>query len=235
MSSTVLVALDVTTRDSSASSDLGQSYADRSATSHDYVDPTPKSVSTSGAVGANFILWPTSVAQIQRVWGQIPAAADLYFRWGGDVAEVLSSLTAPGSSLTGLTLVCSVDGGSPVTTTFESGDTTLALAARRINYAHNAPIASIDAATSKLVLAGARTGGADAKAASRQYGEINITGGTALSALGLAVGTTPGAGTDERIGSGPYVRSFPSSALPRALEISGSASGLALSLAGKAS
>lgn len=235
MSSTLRLTLEATTRDLSAvGSEASASIGDSSATTHDYLDPTPKTVATAGAVGAAFVSWPTSVVQIQRVYGQIPASADLWLRWGGDVASVQSSLTAPSGSLDTLTLVLGVDGVSPVTTTFTSADTTMALVAKRINYAHGAAVASVNTA-GKLVLSGTKSGGADAKAASRQYGEILITGGSALSALGLTAATTPATGQDERVGAGPYARSFPSTALPRALEISGSATGLALTLAGKAS
>ena len=238
MSSTVRLSLDLTTRDLATSTGEDTRTArDTTATTHDLVDSTPLVVSTSGAVGANFVPWPTSVAQIERVASDapLPLATDVYLRWGGAVASCTGTLSTPSGSLSALTLVLSVDGGNAVTTTFDTTDTTIALAAKRINYAHAAQVASVDTA-GKLKLSGARTGSADAKAASRQYGELTISGSsTALSALGLTAGVYSGAGTDERVGAGPYARSFPSTALPRALEISGSCSGARLTLAGKAS
>lgn len=225
---------EITTRDTAVTnSTQSWFFKDSVASSHELIDATPKPVSTSGSPGAVFAEVPTSVAQIERARIDVPMGSNVWLRWDGAAAEVLSSKTTP-DSLDGLTLQLNVDNAGAVTTTFTSGDTTMALAAKRINYYHGAQVASVDGTTGKLKIAGTKTGGADAKAAGRQYGEVDVVGGTALSALGLTEGTTPGSGLDENIG-GPVEKTFYSGNLPESLEVSGSCSGARFMLAGKAS
>lgn len=235
MSFTLKVQIESCLRNLSiAGSDSRFCSADATATLHDYLDSTPLTLATSGDVGTVFLDWPTSVIEIERIIGFVPPAADLIFRFGGAVAEVTSVLNNPSAPLDTLTLTLSFEGGSPVTTTFTGADTTMALAAKRINYAHGAQVASLSTPDGFLVLTGARTGGADAKVAGYLYGEVNIISGTAATALGLTIGVTSGAGTDERVGAGPYARTFPTGNLPTNFQISGSATGLSLLLAGTA-
>ncbi len=234
MASTWHSDTEITTRDL-AVSNSAQSwfFKDASATTHDLIDPTPKAISTSGSPGAVFATVPTSVAQIERARIELPAGSNVWLRWSGAAASVLSSKTTP-DSLTGLTLELKIDNGTTIETTFISDDTTMALAAKRINYYHGAQIASVDQATGKLKLTGVKSGGADAKTAGRQYGEVSVVGGTALSALGLSVGVTNGSGLDEQVG-GPLEKTFSSGGLPTSLEVSGTCSGARFMLAGKAS
>ena len=223
---------EITTRDTSVTNSA-QSwfFKDNTASSHELIDATPKPVSTSGSPGAVFIEVPTSVMQIERCRIDVPMGSNIWLRWDGAPASVLSSKTTP-DSLTGLTLELAVDTGGTIETTFTSDDTTMALAAKRINYYHGAEVASVSAG--KLKLTGASTGGADAKEAGRQYSLVNVVGGTALSALGLTEGITYGSGLDENIG-GPVEKTFYSGNLPESLEVSGSCSGARFMLAGKAS
>ena len=87
---TLQLTLGVLTRDpAKTSSAVEEEVRDGVATSHDYVDVTPRNVSTAGAVGAAFVQLETPVAQVERFAAQIPPSADLVLRFGGAVAEVV--------------------------------------------------------------------------------------------------------------------------------------------------
>lgn len=233
VSATLQLALSLTARDpSQASSGCESSVRDAVATSHDYVDPTPRDVSTSGAIGAAFVELPTSVVQIERFVASLPPGADIVLRSGGAVAEVLGASAATGFS-GGEGAVLAIDAGGNVTVTFESTDTTQALAAKRINFFFGAQVADTDTA-GKLRLRGLRTGGADAAAKGWAYGLVKVVSGSALSGLGLSAGSTYGQGDDQRCGAGPLAKTFPAGALPRRIELSGSATGAKFWVAGKA-
>lgn len=205
---------------------------DAVASSHDYVDVTPRNVAT-GVVGASFVTLESPVAQVERFLADVPQGADLAVRLGGTVASVLGSVASP-SIAGGETLELAVDGASPTVVTLQAGDSTVALVAKRINYATGALVASVDSTTGGLRLTGTRTGGADAKTKGWSYGAIALVGGTALTPLGLAAGVTYGAGDDQRVGPGLFAKTFPAGALPRRIELSGSALGARFWVAGKA-
>lgn len=234
MAATLQLSLGLLTRDpAQLGSAQESSVRDSSATSHDYVDPTPRNVSTAGAVGAAFVQLETPVAQIERFVAELPPGADLVLRFGGAVAEVLGTSFAPSFS-GGEQAVLAIDAGGNVTVTFEDGDDSLALAVKRINYAFGAQIADVDASTGKLRLRSLRTGDAGAAAKGFAYGLVKVVSGTALSTLGLSAGSTYGQGDDQRVGAGPFAKTFPSSALPRRVELSGSATNAKFWVAGKA-
>lgn len=233
MSSTLEASLSAKVKDLSFVAEETWFMAkDLSATSHDYVDRTPRVVSTAGAVGAAFSQLETPVAQVQRMIVDLRAGADVVMRLSGAVAKVTGGTSAPTFS-GGETLVLNVDGAGNVTTTFEAGDNTLALAVKRINYAHGLPVASLVA--NALTLSGSLTGGAAAEARGWQRGKIVVVSGSALSALGLTAGTTYGAGDDLRLGAGMQQFAFATGALPTRVELSGSASASRFVIAGKAS
>lgn len=212
----------------------GACAKDWAQTSHDLVDSTPLRVSTPGATGSTFVRIPTTVAQIERLFADIPQGSDLVLRLGGAVARVTSTLSVPSDTLENLTADIAIDSGDAVTVEFEASDTTMALVAKRINYAFGSQVARLESGTGRLVIEGARTGNAAAQAAQWQYGLVDIQGGAALSRLGLTTGARYGAGLDERVGGGPYAKSFPSGALPANLEVSGTSSNARFWLAGKA-
>lgn len=187
---------------------------------HDLVGFHPVILATPGDPGSSFVQLHTQAVSIERILADLPYGSDLFVRIDGDVARAVSTLTAPGSTLTGLTLEFTLD-GEDVAVEFEAEDTTFALAAKRINFAAGVQCASINTAN-KLVIEGAKTGGRDAADASMSYGEVLITGGTALAALGLTESENYGSGTDERVGAGIYARTFPPGALPQKIELSGS-------------
>lgn len=235
VAATLQLTLAVLTRDpAQPSTGVEASVRDSSATSHDYVDVTPRNVSTAGAVGAAFVQLETPVAQVERFVADLPTGADLVLRFGGAVAEVLGASSAPSFS-GGEQAVLAIDAGSNTTVTFEDGDDSLALAVKRINYAFGAQIADIDASTGKLRLRGLRTGDAGAAAKGYAYGLVKVVSGNALSTLGLSAGSTYGQGDDQRVGPGPFVKTFPASALPRKVELSGSVTNAKFWAAGKAS
>lgn len=230
---TLQLTLGVLTRDpAKTSSAVEEEVRDGVATSHDYVDVTPRNVSTAGAVGAAFVQLETPVAQVERFAAQIPPSADLVLRFGGAVAEVLGASAAPAFA-GGEQAVLVIDAGGNITVTFEAGDNTQALAAKRINYAFGLSVADTDTA-GKLRLRGLRTGDAGAAAKSFAYGRVRIVSGTALGQLGLTAGDTYGQGDDQRVGAGPFAKTFPSSALPKKVELSGSATNAKFWVAGKA-
>lgn len=233
VASTVLAQVILATRDLTVSGSEATHVAkDATATSHDFVDATPAIVATDGAVGAAFTEVRQQVAEIERVFGQFAASTDAVVRYSGEPASVTGSTTTPPTFSGGEQAVIAVDGGSPVTTTFEAGDTTMALAAKRINYAHGAQVASVVAGA--LVLTGTKTGDAGAAARGWSHGLVDVQSGSALSDLGLSVGRTYGEGFDERVGPGPYAKTFPATALPTSIEVSGSVPGARLWVAGQA-
>ena len=204
-----------------------------SPSQHDYVDVTPRAVSTSGAIGAAFVQLETSVVQVERLAADLPLGTDLVLRTGGQVAQLLGAAVAPVFA-GGETLQLIVDADNVVTVAFLSSDTTQALAARRINYALGRPVADLDPVTAQLRLLGFRTGGADAMAKGWGFGRLQVVGGTALSQLALSVGVAYGQGDDQRLGAGPFCKTFPASALPRRIELSGITPGARFITAGKA-
>lgn len=234
MTGTLKLLLDLTTADPAASgSSQSATVRDLVASSHDLVDPTPRAVATSGAIGAAFVTLPTSVAQIERVVADVPPGADLVMRFGGLPAVLVGSLSVIDAPVAE-TIVLAIDGADPVTTTLTSADTTIALVAKRINYAHGAQVASVDPSTNRLRLAGVKTGGADAAAKGWAAGSVRVVSGSGLALVGLVAGTTHGSGDDQRVGAGVFAKSFPAASLPRLLELSGSATNLKTWLAGKA-
>lgn len=187
---------------------------------HDLLGFHPIVVDTAGAVGAAFVRLYTQVAQVQKIIADVPYGADLVLRLNGTTASATSSLTAPSGSLTGLTLEFTLE-GEDYAVEFEAADDTFDECARRINFATGLSTASVNAAN-KLVVAGQKTGGLDAQKAGYQYSKLEITGGTALSAIGLSSGEFYGSSTDERLGAGIYSRAFPAALLPTKIELSGS-------------
>jgi hypothetical protein len=232
VAATLQLALSLLTGDPArVSSRAEDTVRDASATPHDYLDPTPRNVST-GAVGVTFVALPTSVALIERVVVDVPPGSDLVLRFGGAVAQLIGTAIAP--VFTNETLQLAVDDGSTVTTTFSGSDTTLLAIARRINFAHGQQIADVDV-LGRLRLRGLRTGGADAWAKGWSYGRLSVVGGTAVASLGLTTGAVYGQGDDQRVGAGPFCKTFPSGAWPTGLELSGTAQGARFWLAGKQS
>lgn len=213
----------------------GESVRDASETTHDLVDVSPVGpLSTSGGIGTAFVTIPTPVAQVQRVVGDFPIGTDLLLRFGGTAAFVLGTSGAI-TLVDGQTLLFAVDGGATVTVSFLATDNTPLLVAKRINYAAGYTVASVDPSTARLRLDGVKTGGPGARAKARLFGAVDILSGTALTALGLVAGSYSGDGDDIRVGAGPLVHTFPSSAQPRRIELSGSASGARIWIAGTAS
>ena len=226
MSSTLRVSLVVQTSDyGQKPCSSGDRVGDLSPTTHDLIDVSPVGpLATSGAVGVAFVGVPTPVVQVQRLLVDLATGADVLLRLNGSAALVLGASGA--LTLTdGLTLLFAGDGGSTITAEFLATDTTPLLAAKRINYAAGAQVASVDTATAKLRLDGVKTGGPWARAKSRSFGALDILSGTALAALGLVAGTYSGDGDDLRVGSGAQLLRFPASAQPQRIELSGSASG----------
>lgn len=233
MASTVLAHVILTTRDLAVSgSEATQVAKDASPTSHDFVDATPALVATVGAVGAAFTEVRQQVAEIERVFGHFSASTNAVVRYSGEPARVTGSTTTPPTFAGGEDIVIAIDGGSPITTTFAAGDTTMLLAAKRINYAHGAQVASVVGGA--LVLTGTKTGDAGAAVRGWSHGLVDVQSGSALSDLGLSVGKTYGEGFDECVGPGPYAKTFPATALPTGIEVSGSVPGARLWVAGQA-
>lgn len=235
MSATLEVALTAKVKDLAfAGSDATFVAKDASATTHEYVDQTPRTVSTPGAAGASFVTLETPVRQVERILADFASGTNVVIRLDGAVASVTGGATPP--VLTdGWTAVLNVDGAGNVTTSFLAADNTMALVAKRINYAHGAQVASVDAVTGALVISGTKTGGDDARKKSFQYGSVVVVSGTALAALGLTAGTTYGSGEDHPHGAGGVQINRPSSSLPKRIELSGSASASRFAIAGKAS
>lgn len=235
MGATLDLSLSAKLRDLAfAGSDAVFAAKDATASSHELVDQTPRVIATSGAVGAAFVQLETPVRQVERLLVDLPGGSDLLLRIGGAVASV-SGASAPPTLTDGWTAILNIDGLGAVTTSFLAADNTMALAAKRINYAHGAQVASVDPTTGALVIAGTKTGGDDARRAGYAYGSVVIVSGTALAALGLTAGTTYGTGADLRLGGGVHAHSFPAAALPRKLELSGSVASSRFVVAGKAS
>lgn len=236
MSSSVTLQLVATARDYAVKpAPCGERVGDSFPTTHDLTDQVPQgALATAGAVGSAFVELRYQVVQVERLWGSLGAGADVLFRFGGAAASVLGASGA--ITLTdGLDIVLAIDGGSPVTVSFLATDNTPALVAKRINYAAGAQVASVDGPTGKLKLDGVRTGDAGAKQRGHSYGAVQVVSGSAVSALGLTVGTTFGSGEDSRKGPGLLIHTFPPGSLPRRIELSGSAPGAQLWVAGTAS
>ena len=242
MSATLQLQTDATVADPSApSSAVDYAIADAVATSHDYVDATPRNVATAGNPGTAFVLLPTAVVHIERFLASVPLGAALVLRFGGAVATVLGSVAgviAPGGG--NPTLVLGVDGAPSATAIFAATDTSIQLAANRINGALasaglSAVVAIVDPITGGLRLTGLKTGGADAQAKAFSFGAIALSAtSTGLALLGLTAGTTYGAGDDQYVGAGLFAKTFPPSNLPAQLELSGTATNLKTWTAGRA-
>lgn len=235
VSTTLRLQLTVQARDLACRpQSSGEVVRDAAETTHDLVDASPVGpLATPGATGTHFVVVPTPVAQVQRLICDWPTGSDVIIRTGGTPASVLGASGAL-SLADGDTLLLAVDGGPTITATFLATDATPELAAKRINYAAGATVASVDAPTARLRLDGVKTGGATARSRARAFGAIEIVGGTAVAALGLTVGTTYGDGDDVRVGAGPLALTFPPGASPRRIELSGSASGARIWVAGTA-
>ncbi len=233
MSATLKLLLSVESANLSvAGSSQTDTARDQVATTHDYVDPTPRTVSTSGALGSAFVQLETPVVQVERLVADFPSGTDLVLRCSGEPAEVVGTVTSP--TIAGNeTITMAVDGLGSVTTVLDADDTTIAKIAKRVNFFHGLQIASVDT-SGGLAITGSKTGGPDAAAKGWSHGKIAITGGTGLTALGLSIGTTYGSGEDSRVSAGPFSRTFPSSALPTQIELSGSSSNARFWIAGKA-
>jgi hypothetical protein len=236
MSGSLQLTLSVVTADPSAVSSAQQAQVrDPVASVHEYVDQTPRNVSTPGALGAAFVMLETPVQQVERLVADLPPGTDLILRTGGLPAVVVGTVTGAIAPAGGETLAFQVDGLGAVTATLQSGDTNIALAAKRLNYAAGSQVASQDPITGGLRVAGQLTGGASAQARGWQAGSVQLVSGSALGLLGLVPGTTWGAGDDQRLGAGPFAKPFPAAALPRRIELSGTSSGAKFWIAGKAS
>jgi hypothetical protein len=236
VSGTLELTLDIRAGDPAAPSALQCSSArDRVPTVHEYVDQAPRNIATPGAIGESFVQLETPVQQVERLVADLPIGADIVLRAGGLPAVVVGTVAGAIAPAGGEAAVFNVDGQGQVTATLQAGDTSIALAAKRFNYAAGAQVASVDPSTGGLRMAGIFTGGADARSKGWQAGSVQFVSGSALSLLGLSVGTTYGAGDDQRLGAGPFVKPFPAGALPRRIELSGTAPGAKFWLAGKAS
>ena len=213
------------------SADIAQ---DAAASTHDYVDPAPLTLATAGGVGAAFSALGTNVVRVERFAADFRPATDAVIRFGGLVATVASTLTPPPTFAGGEALTLGYDGVAPVSVAFLAGDSaSWALVAKRINFVLGASVASVDPVTATLRLSGLRTGGADALAKLYSYGALVIGAGTALALLGLVAGTTYGVGDDQRVGAGPFCKSFPATALPTRVELSGTTTNARFWVAGK--
>jgi len=112
----------------------------------------------------------------------------LTLRLNGLAASLLGvGATFPTSFSGGETLISEVDGAVAVTTTFLVGDQTAAQVAARINAAYalaGQPLPASVGADGQVLLSGVQTGA---------EGSIDVTGGTANTALGFAFGTNSSA------------------------------------------
>ena len=235
MTATLKIIRSATSKDMSfGSTDETIPIVDAVATSHDIVDRTPRVISTAGLVGALFSTLETPVKQVERMICEFVAGADVIVRIGGAAAFVLGILTSAPSVVGGEQIVLNVDGVGNVTTTLVAGDTTITKVAQRINYFHNAQIASVDT-TGVLRLSGALTGGRNALDLGRAYGSVVVVSGSGLALVGLTAGTTYGAGDDVRVGPGVLEHNHPAASLPRKVELSGTATASRFIVAGKAS
>ena len=221
-----------------AASSQVDALKDVTASAHDYVDPCPMAVATAGATGTTFVPIQTSVVRGEAFYADLGASADIVLRFSGAVASVLGSVSVPALAAAD-TLVLSTDGGAQVTTTFAGTENTVAKVAGAIAQAFlTAGLpnpAGVDVATGFLRLSGVKTGGQGANALGWQYGQVVVVSGAAVAKLGLAVGTTWGAGRDLRVGP-PYIAlRFSASDLPTKFEVSGTAPNCTFTVAGKAS
>lgn len=188
-------------------------------------------MSTPNGAGSAFARVPTPVAQVERFVGDFAIGSSGFIRFGGAEAIVLGGNTSPVFS-GGETLDIAIDGQATFTTTFLNTDNTLALAVKRINYAAGAPVASLVAG--RLVLTGTKSGGAGAMQESRQFGLVQVVGGSAMAQLGLSASAAYGKGFDLPIAPGMLVLTFPPGALPTRIELSGSVPSAKFTIAGKA-
>ncbi|RYE82212.1 MAG: hypothetical protein EOO75_21030 [Myxococcales bacterium] len=96
MAGTLSLSLTATIADPARlGSQLAPVVRDASATSHDYVDPTPLNVSTPSGLGVFFTPLRTSVVQVERLVADLPPGADLVLRCGGLAAVLFGTLVAP--------------------------------------------------------------------------------------------------------------------------------------------
>lgn len=235
MSGTLRVVATIRTTDPSRTANERVIVAkDDEASEHDLIDETYRKVATAGDVGAAFVDVPSPVAQFERLVAHLPAETDLVIRLGGTPATVLGSVSGAVAPAGGETVQLDVDGGGTVTAILDAADTSIALVAKRINFAADAKVATVDGTTGGLRLTGTKTGDAGAAARGHSHGVINVVGGTGLALVGLTAGKTYGAGRDSHVGPGLVALPFPASDLPKRVEVSGSSLDALFLFAGKA-
>lgn len=204
-----------------------------SGSTHEYVRDYPAyQLATTGTPGAVFRLLDSPTI-VEKLFIHSLSKQDVAVRLNGAAATLIGSAAAFGTLVNGDSFTINTDQGGVIVVTFETGDITGAKAAARINALVGAIVATIDATSGQLRLTGTKTGGQDAFAKSFQYGSIVLGAGAALAKLGLAVGTTYGAG-DDRVISGRLLEEPSTTRTVSKIELSGSAS-LNMVVAGRSS
>lgn len=127
---------------------------------------------------------PWSLTTGQTLVFSINGGADGTATFTGTAATITGGIGTPATVVSGEYFDISIDGAATVRTTFQTGDTTFALIAARINAAFGSPIAAVP---SNLSLTSG-TGGTSSK--------VNIVGGSTglVAKLGHVVGVTTGGG-----------------------------------------
>lgn len=205
---------------SAAGSTANVSFSDSgSGCVHDWARDYPAfSVATAGPVGSVFQAIEVPPV-VEKLLIQSLSKQDVAVRLNGAPASVQGAAASFGSITNTDACTIVVDGAS-VAVAFQTGDTTCDLVVARINALANALIASN--VGGQLKLTGAKTGGQGAAAKSFSYGSI-VLSGAALAKLGLAAGTTYGAGDEFQISGRLFIE--PSTIKPISkVEISGNAS-----------
>jgi hypothetical protein len=229
---TILVQPSGSDRGESSSLNIGDTV-----TMREFSDARSRSsyrVATSGALGSVFEALDTPAVNEQLVL--MSGGSEVCVRLNGVVARVTSSSLAGYGTIANLdAFTLGIDSVNHAIV-FQTGDTTAAKIAARINSIVGAIVATVSS-TGLLVIAGSKTGDADAKAASMQYGEVALTDGVGapLAKLGLTAGTTNGKGKDLRF-TGRFFIEPPSSGVGAitSVELSGSAE-IVTHVAGRAS
>lgn len=132
---------------------------------------------------------PWALTTGQTIVAAVNGAADVTATFTGAVATVTGGAGTPGSVVAGDYVDLAIDDGKTIRVTFGAADVTFSLQAAAINRAFGAPIASV---ATYLVLT-SPTGGTASK--------VVIVGGTAVTKLGHAAGTTSGTGNVANIGA----------------------------------
>lgn len=185
---------------------------------YDEVYATTKAVqiSTLGAIGSAFEDLPVG-QDLERVeFLMLHSSAEMALRIGAEEAVLLGSGGVfPTTFAGGETLILVVDGGAPVTVTFDAADQTADDCALRIN----AALALAGYATPRASVVGGQLSISSQLAGAS--GSVSVTGGTGAATLGLS-GEAMGAGEEVRF-SGLLMIEFPRNEnAPGRLQISGS-------------